>query len=209
MPNWCMNEIIITGPTSSIKKLRQHAKGPSSVDYHDISEEFPGKTMEEIPVEALEKFYSKPAPYTKDEVEFSFPMLVPVPEDIRSFPFDPLRNKQAREILGKEDNLSGYSFNNLYWGTKWGMRDLNVDVKSTSTGNSKMVVQGNTAWCPPNALIETLSGEYEDLVFECSYQDQNEDYKHTFKCVQGMYEKVSVYAMSEDGDEIGENILEH
>ena len=131
MPNWCMNEITITGPTSSIKKLRKQAKGPSAVDYHDISEEFPGKTMKEIPVEALEKLYSKPAPYTKDEVEFSFPMLVPVPEDVRSFPYDPNRNSQAREILGKEDNLSGYAFNNLEWGTKWGMFDQSVDVEQT------------------------------------------------------------------------------
>ena len=177
MPNWCNNDLHVTGDKESIKKFRLAAKGPTQT-YNDFREEgskWPEK-LDSIRLKAMAEQLPDPGPVT----EFSFHALFPVPEEIRRFPYDCNQANKIREKLGLEKQGGGYSWESENWGCKWGASEATI-----WSGEDTALHYGfDTPWGPPEPFIQKISEDWPDLHFELHYEEPGMNFKGEFH-VQG------------------------
>ena len=81
-----------------------------------------------------------------DETVLSFNISVPIPEN-------------------EEDNW--YSWRCENWGTKWDCYDLDIEYEDSE----QLALTFNTAWSPPEGIVEELRSRYPDLSFTCFYDE--------------------------------------
>ena len=62
-------------------------------------------------------------------------------------------------------NSGGYDWCIQHWGTKWGF----VDPQLKKQKNDELYYYFETAWSPPDPLIEKMSKMFPKLVFELKY----------------------------------------
>lgn len=163
MPNWCNNNLCVTGPEDQIRKFKEKANGPT-VTYNDFR--FDGGEWpinDDVRLKALSEALPEPGPVSV----FSFHALFPVPEEIRKMPYDGNRAKKIGEAIGLEVTQGGYEWENENWGCKWGacepsLCDMNSDYLNYSF---------DTAWAPPLLFIEKVSEDWPELSFEISYSE--------------------------------------
>ena len=194
MPNWCWNDITITGKTEEIDKLRADAKGPQEIEYKDFHKAFNGKEIDVVPIEDLEQFVKNPAPYGSDEIEFSFHKLAPLPDSTRCFPYDPNQTKKICDRLGIDQVMSGYNAEYATWGTKWGA-DFEVDEVDTGHPEySGINLSGETAWGPADEFFIRVAKAYPDLFIQCSYSEPGMGFVGEFQAWDG---KIQYYFIKE------------
>ena len=206
MPNWCWNDITITGKTERIEQLRADAKGPSSIEYKDFREDFGDKEIEDVPIEKLEQFVKNPAPYSSDEIEFSFHKLVPLPESTRCFPYDDRRTEKICDRLGIDQVMCGYNAEYALWGTKWG---ADFEVNEIDTGHpeySGIHLCGETAWGPADEFFIRVSKAYPDLFIQVAYNEPGVGFTGEFQVVDGNIQHQFVKEHDEGLRQAGERI---
>ena len=53
------------------------------------------------------------------------------------------------------------------WGTKWDCYDLDIEYEDSE----QLALTFNTAWSPPEGIVEELRSRYPDLSFTCFYDE--------------------------------------
>ena len=179
MPNWCSNDLHVTGDKESIKKFRLTAKGPTQTynDFRQEGSDWPEK-LDSIRLKALAEQLPEPGPVS----EFSFHALYPVPDEIRRFPYDCNQANKIREKIGLERQLGGYSWESENWGCKWGASDPTLWVSE----DSALHYGFDTPWGPPEAFIEKISLEWPKLHFELHYEEPGMNFKGEFHVQDGV-----------------------
>lgn len=178
MPNWCNNDLHVTGDKESIKKFRLAAKGPTQT-YNDFREEgskWPEK-LDSIRLKAMAEQLPDPGPVT----EFSFHALFPVPDEVRRFPYDCNQANKIREKLGLEKQGGGYSWESENWGCKWGASEAAL----WSSEDTALHYGFDTPWGPPEPFIEKISKDWPELHFELHYEEPGMNFKGEFHVQDG------------------------
>lgn len=95
-----------------------------------------------------------------DNIQFDFNGIIPMPENIYRGDV----GREEREKYGENNSLD-WSVKN--WGTKWGAYNAHL-ISETPT---RLAVEFQTAWSPPDPIFETL----EELGYEvhCFWQDED------------------------------------
>ncbi len=131
--------------------------------------------------------------------EFSFQNIKPMPEDLDipsgSMSYTAMEwmkaDERTRRRIEKKyglDNVEGrarmqryainvalYGFPTWYewrlenWGTKWDAYEISVIHRS----DRAIHIAFQTAWSTPQAVIETLAGQYPDLAIDVDFADEN------------------------------------
>lgn len=175
MPNWCNNQLYISGDKESIKKFRLSAKGPTQ-SYNDIrteESEWPEK-LDDIRLKVLSEQLPEPGPMS----DFSFHALCPVPDDVRRFGYDTKRANKVRHLLGmKETSLGGYEWESHSWGCKWGASGAELIC------SEDMFLQYgfDTPWGPPLPFLEKISSDWPKLHFELQYEEPGMNFKGEYQ----------------------------
>ena len=53
------------------------------------------------------------------------------------------------------------------WGTKWDACDKSIDYEDSEI----LALTFNTAWSPPEGIVERLRDKYPELTFQCFYDE--------------------------------------
>ena len=166
MPNWCDNNIEITGPEAEIARFVQNMRGHEA-SYPDSSSDDEWAAFDDIRKRAQ---YASPPDTTGDIKEFCMNALVPVPDDIRRFPFDCRQSKKIREELGEPPDLGGYRWQVHNWGSKW-------DVDAEVTANTDYIfITFSSAWSPPISFVQKVSEDYPKLSFQIEFSEPGADF---------------------------------
>lgn len=102
--------------------------------------------------------------------DLCFNQLLPVPDGLIARTFGAEMEKRAAEEAGNtldifDGCVSGYEWQSLHWGTKWGAYDQ--DSKWIEDGVAQY--DFTTAWGPPTGFVVNVSKQYPDMTFIISY----------------------------------------
>ncbi len=111
----------------------------------------PPEQIAEIVVKAYQK-YSVLGDGDICEKVFSFQNLVPIPADILDQPYDPFIYKAEHK----------------YWGAKWGA----CNSKIVAQKEQYVTYSYDTAWCPGETFLLSLSAQYPECYLILSYAEE-------------------------------------
>ena len=163
MPNWCSNKLIITGPEEDLARFVRQARGPTS-SYNNILDSKSWEVFDDIRIASICSMNPEPGEVS----DLSFHALCPVPEEIRRLGFDGKLAKKAAETLGVEfPGMGGAGWQRANWGTKWEPNVWGVYVDDCDY----IEYCFDTAWTPPDALVEKISIDWPTLTFRLEYEE--------------------------------------
>lgn len=174
MPNWCTNELEVSGPAEDLKSFTEAAYETKHVDEH---KNWAGSVI----------------PAHIEETELSFRKLRPMPEELegigsgsamlpdgtvtlsfRTLPDGTNEAVSAEEMAQLKEKFGAtnwYEWNHANWGTKWDACEArrNDDAQEGETCASYMF---DTAWCPPEAMIHFLAAKWPTLAFTLTFYEE-------------------------------------
>ena len=142
MPNWCYNRITIYGDSETEAKLKE-----------------------------IEAIFEKENPF--NEI-LPIPDFKNIPNEKGELPNRTVKYRPDGSILfetydfpdGKNDDR-WYMWCVENWGTKWDACDKSIDYEDSEI----LALTFNTAWSPPEGIVEKLREKYPELTFQCFYDE--------------------------------------
>ena len=162
MPNWCMNELTVTGPTEEIKRFVYSNLGLPAHYPPVYSKD--GKVIIDSPVATT--------PY------FCFNAQVPTPKEVLEIGYDGhdkiSRFNQKYAYHGHTIfPIDGYHWNIANWGTKWDIYSDKITPKDMGwqAGAEKIFLGFDTAWSPPTAWLKAIAELFPIFSFKLHYEE--------------------------------------
>ena len=142
MPNWCYNRITIYGDSETEAKLKE-----------------------------IEEIFEKENPF--NEI-LPIPDFKNIPNEKGELPNRTVKYRPDGSILfetydfpdGKNDDR-WYHWCIQNWGTKWEPDMAGVEYEDSEI----LALTFNTAWSPPEGIVERLRENYPELTFQCFYDE--------------------------------------
>lgn len=150
MPNWCENELKISGKeldvSSLLEAVRSDRLGDEEPDLIDFNKVIP------YPQEYREK--DKIAQEARDQWHA-------LPEDSRP-PYS--------EVVPRDGyNQGGYEWCSRSWGTKWNACDISLLKDEIKNGRRNVLLYFTTAWSPPEPIVRELADKFPTLNLQLKY----------------------------------------
>jgi hypothetical protein len=182
MPNWVRNIVEFSGDEKVIAKMREEIRGEGEERVIDFNKIAP-IPKELVGTQAPTSIISQKE-FDEQEKRIANGELT---EHEKNWGISRgLTQKLADEYRQKFGATDWYEWQNANWGTKWNACD------SMEFDN---VIEFNTAWSTPFALLLTLSEKYPEVTINVRYADEDFGYN------------VGEYTL-EGGEEVDENIPE-
>jgi hypothetical protein len=180
MPNWCENELTITGNPAQIAKLIEFVKGnhwgvtgnttdfdfqkviPYPKKFMDIDEK--ANKFEVLKEELQKKFKDKPA-----KLKGALDTLA------ITYGLDP-----ERPWIKDGYNSGGYEWCISNWGTKWNAAEVTMENLE-----DEVIYSFDTAWSPPVPIISKLAQKFKKCRFTLEYWERGAAYQGTLICEDG------------------------
>ena len=144
MPNWCYNRVRIDADPDQVKKLKE---------IHDIFENHSDPFNQILPI----------------------PDFKNIPNEKGELPILEQHKGKDGEVMWETYNFpDGKNDDRWYhwcidnWGTKWEPDILDVDGDQDS---EMLEITFNTAWSPPQGVVEAMREKYPKLTFQCFYYE--------------------------------------
>jgi len=143
MPNWCYNRIDVYGDEDTADQVKE---------IHDI-------------------FENETQPFNKI---FPIPDFKTIPNEKGELPVLEQHKGKDGEVMfetynfpdGKnDDRWYMWCVNN--WGTKWDAGDVDIEYNDAEI----LELEFDTAWSPPEGIMEKLREKYPELSFQCFYDE--------------------------------------
>ena len=162
MPNWCQNELRVSGKRDDLDRFKEAAKGengcldmnsfiPYPVEYRN-QDEICRVFREEIE-EHNRKIMEKMKQMSQEEKEQLW-------KD----------NNESWGIKGPDGyNCGGYEWCCDNWGTKWNFCDPCLVVEDLDEEDGYLFYEFATAWSPPVPVIKKMGEKFPQLIFELRY----------------------------------------
>jgi len=173
MPNWCSQDLIITGPTVELMDFKKFAKSKESVLDTEAFIPYPEKFKEhDKKVKKQMEEYNKLSEEERKNKEY--------PKD--SFNLDDSKDK---DLL--VDGMSGYWWCINNWGSKWGICQSELTSEKLDNETGKLVYCFDSAWSPVIPVIAEMSRLFNNLRFELKYFEAGMEFQGKY-----VYEKGEV-----------------
>ncbi len=142
MPNWCYNRITIYGDEKTEAKLKE-----------------------------IEEIFEKENPF--NEI-YPIPDFKNIPNEKGELPKLEQHKNDKGDVVWETYNFpDGTNDDRWYmwcvnnWGTKWDACDKSIDYEDSEI----LALTFNTAWSPPEGIVEKLREKYPELSFQCFYDE--------------------------------------
>ena len=176
MPNWCSNELQVSGPPEVVQLFVATAEG--------LEPSFKKHGSDEL---------------SQSEVNLlSFHQLLPVPDELQMMTFggEEERRDNSVEVLGllaknkqgqaKVAAQCGYDWQLASWGCKWGVTAVE---RHYDKGDGCAYYYFDSAWSPPIALFDAISPDWPDLEFNLMYREEGMNFEGRFIIKNGEVEQ--------------------
>ena len=176
MPNWCENELRITGPPEEMDRFVREAQGTARR------------------YGPMRKDASPP-----EKQMLCFHKLFPVPTELlkRSYGAD---MEHERDLPAIDGCTCGADWEIKYWGCKWGVSNENCQMTTAPDDDIEAGYWFLTAWSPATGFFEHMSKMFPKLRFELTYRELGLGFKGQFIVCNGKVE-VDVCEDLVDADE--------
>ena len=143
MPNWCYNRINVYGDSDTVDQVKE---------IHDIFENHEDPFNQILPI----------------------PDFKNIPNDKGELPKLEVHKNDKGEVVWETYNFpDGKNDDRWYhwcidnWGTKW-----EPDINEIGYEDSEILeLTFNTAWSPPQGVVEAMRTKYPKLTFQCFYDE--------------------------------------
>ena len=173
MPNWCSNEVAITGSAEDIKVL--HKLLGDKMDFNKI-----------IPMP--EELHGTKSPTTilsqEDYDKAVAERMVIQAKEEKTVHDNMVLNCGIGITQEMSDTLvEKYGFNNWYewsvnnWGTKW---NIGNDEGQGDWGDTSVHFTFYTAWSPPEPIYNALAEKYPNLDIDWNYEEEGMGFRGNF-----------------------------
>lgn len=171
MPNWCSNNLTITGPADEIERWVEFSTGISP--QYTQPEGFSGLVnKEEEPKPEILNFHS----------------IVPIPQVSIDAGFSHAFTKDAdNNFKPKKDAPEcGYDAQCRLWGTKWGACEVQVTTPDSDPkfspatekdSDSWIHYSFDTAWSPPEPLVWAAAMLFPTCIFNLTYTGEGYEFR--------------------------------
>jgi hypothetical protein len=166
MPNWCSNDLYITGPIRHRNRFALHVAGnlpkqPISPIWEDTEALTTFKVLE---VQGIGKeLVTEVKEYEMDPLSFN--TLIPYPNTFKLMDEIAEAEREKGNYKVKDGyNQGGYDWCCRNWGTKWDACEVKV-----RTTKSSLVYKFDTAWSPPIPVIDKMHEMFPMLQFKLKY----------------------------------------
>lgn len=180
MPNWCMNELSVSGTAKELKNFVFATQGLPA----------------QYPLQACEKNEFKKT----EKPCFCFNALIPTPDEVLQIGYDghdKISKDAMMHILTGQPiyPIDGYYWNIQNWGTKWDVYYDNITPKKMgwSKGCTSILFNFDTAWSPPLKWFEKVVEKFPQLSFQLHYSEPSgyfagDIYGNDGQCVYDEYD---------------------
>lgn len=162
MPNWCENELTVTGPVDRVGEFMSLI---TQVDQMNLD---------------FNLFVPYPAEYKHlDQVaQLAHEAWRALPEAERP-PYSTLPRDGY--------NSGGYEWCVRNWGTKWNVNHEVGEIKAPKSTDRRRSVRltFNTAWSPPTPVVLAMSHQFPDIKFTLKYWEQGCGFRGTYRAHRG------------------------
>ena len=150
MPNWCNNQVEISGPNKIIDQIQK------IVDENHIKDD----NDPNIP-----------------EDQGLLDWMCPMPKELRQTTAD---GSERKDLLEKYGHSDWYSWANDNWGTKWDIHEFygfdRQYHKEQNEGESTITFGFDTAWAPALTAFETWLAKNDECSVKCTYYEPGCDF---------------------------------
>ena len=161
MPDWCKNDLRITGPPEERGRFVKEARGtPRRYG--------PGKDPADQPATDMLCFHK----------------LHPVPEELLRRSYGALKENE-RDLRSVDGCRSGYDWEIRHWGCKWGASDFDCRMTAPPQGEKETEYRFLTPWTPPIAFLEHISITFPKLCFMLTYSESDWGFEGQFTVRNG------------------------
>ena len=143
MPNWCYNRVTVYADSDQVEQLKE---------IYEIFDKHPDPFNQILPIPDFKNIPNEKGELPKLEQHFN--------------PDGSLFYETYNFPDGKnDDRWYMWCVNN--WGTKWDACDKTVEYEDSEI----LALTFNTAWSPPEGIVEKLRERYPELNFQCFYDE--------------------------------------
>lgn len=168
MPNWCENELTVSGPAAAVAAFVADAKGTP----HDHDRELAIDFNRFIPYP--QQFIDLDLAARKRRAE-----LDAMPAAARAQL--PIEQRQPKDGY----NQGGYQWCVQHWGTKWNAADVSLKVEAMGHGWQKATFNFSTAWTPPTPVIAVAGAKHPGVELTLRYSESMAGFSGVFKVRKG------------------------
>ena len=192
MPNWCRNQLIVSGEKHLVKQFEDDAERKSEGDnvftlaaFHPCPEELATAEEESTSSVGYHVFFAPGESAAAGILEYPWVQEAGVTtvEELKAF----LKEKDPKYEAGgrkKRDNLQQYGCASWYdwsinnWGTKWDVDCTDANpVVELAQNIWRISYHFGSAWSPPVPAIAKIASIYTRLRFELSYAESGNGFE--------------------------------
>lgn len=155
MPNWCGNEVNISGKVEDVAKL----------EILVADKEVPFSFNKIIPMPEELRGTISPTRIVSQEEYDNFKLSK---DDELLGVGKPITQEMSDRFKKEYGNDNWYDWSNRNWGTKW---NVSGGVKETF-GDGEIIYKFDTAWCPPEGIYMELSNQFPDVDITWIWEDE-------------------------------------
>jgi len=171
MPNWCENELYVSGRKEDLQRFKEKAKGKNGdLDFNSFvpyPEEW--RKLDEAYWGGWEKLRELNDKLERAESEEEKQRIRKEIEEVR-------KNMPEKDAY----NQGGYEWCCERWGTKWNAVRVDLIERKRS-----LVYIFDTAWSPPIPVVRKMSEMFPNLLFTLKYWEGGVGFKGVFKVKGG------------------------
>ncbi len=172
MPNWVYCNVNVSGPAEDMAAFRAAAR--KGVRFYPENSDSDWGDFTDIQLEALMQEAAR-LQEVESKDEFDFHSLYPVPLAVQVMPYDDgtlnrliKSNPAVAAFCKKYDVVSGYDWERMNWGVKWG--DCQTEITDESPESFSLYFE--TAWSPPHEFWKKVSADYPTLTISMDYSEE-------------------------------------
>jgi hypothetical protein len=159
MPNWCENNLKITGPAEELDRFVKEVQG-TGPQYKPYSVEGINKEPPQKQILCFHKLYPVPAELLRRTYGAS-------EEDEKDLPL-------------VDGCKSGYDWEITHWGCKWGVSNQHCEMTTAPDDDSEVGYWFMSAWAPPTSFFKHISRMFPKLRFRVTYSEGGLAFKGRF-----------------------------
>jgi len=180
LPNWCWNNIEISGPAEDLKKLVEQVKGEkTALDFNKVI------PYPEDWAKADKLHHQVSVDRDAEAVRQGYKSYYDMPNDKRE-----VVAKQFPEVPDGYNN-GGYTWCHENWGTKW-----NVDADIQGDPVEECVdYTFDSAWAPPEPIVKKLGEMFPTLAFHLKYNEPGMCFEGDLEIIGGKVTLDNCYDM--------------
>lgn len=179
MPNWCSNDLYISGKAADVERFIETVKGAEPLDFNKLVP-MPSD-LADVPAGSDEVAYWAKYGSEKEIANIlTYDWVVEAGvadrEQLLSFleesrPESSALADKYKANVDRYGHLTWYTWTVANWGTKWNAKCAKIERRASKPAKASVKFTFDTAWSPPLPVIHAAATLFPTLLFKLCYYE--------------------------------------